>query len=169
MRVFCNVFDFQAYYMFYWRFHLERKSQSIACLLIECEHIYIYIGFWTLKLKCTQYELYGQVVFKNVRVIPGSWHAMLGGPRLWLFQWYPCPTPWWVQRSSWVFRKTRHMVIASKKRIYICMTLSCLYGFFLSCGPIQGELYDVLVKHMKVKVGMWSVLLQTYIDLTYII
>ena len=30
----------------------------------------IYIGFWTLKMKCTQYGLYGQAAFKNARVMP---------------------------------------------------------------------------------------------------
>ena len=27
------------------------------------------IGFWTLKMKCTQYGLYGQTCFKNARAI----------------------------------------------------------------------------------------------------
>jgi hypothetical protein len=30
----------------------------------------IYIGIWTLKTKSTQYGLYGQVTFKNARVMP---------------------------------------------------------------------------------------------------
>ena len=29
----------------------------------------IYIGSWTLKMKCTNYELYGQKAFKNARAI----------------------------------------------------------------------------------------------------
>ena len=29
----------------------------------------MYIGFWTLEVKCTQYELYEQATFKNARVI----------------------------------------------------------------------------------------------------
>ena len=29
----------------------------------------LYIGFWTLKMKCTQDGLYGQVAFKNARAI----------------------------------------------------------------------------------------------------
>ena len=32
----------------------------------------IYIGFWTLTTKCTQYRLYGQAAFKNPRVRPRS-------------------------------------------------------------------------------------------------
>ena len=32
----------------------------------------IYIGFWTLKTKCTQYGLYGQATFKNASVRPWS-------------------------------------------------------------------------------------------------
>ena len=41
------------------------KSQSIIYLLIGSE----YIGFWTLKMKCTQYGVYGQVAFKNANAI----------------------------------------------------------------------------------------------------
>ena len=29
----------------------------------------LYIEFWTLKMKCTRYGLYGQVAFKNARAI----------------------------------------------------------------------------------------------------
>ena len=29
----------------------------------------IYIGFWTLEMKCTQYEIYEEVTFKNARVM----------------------------------------------------------------------------------------------------
>ena len=29
----------------------------------------IYIGLWTLKMKCTQFGLYRQATFKNVRAI----------------------------------------------------------------------------------------------------
>ena len=29
----------------------------------------IYIGFWTLKMKCTQYAICGEVAFKNVRAM----------------------------------------------------------------------------------------------------
>ena len=32
----------------------------------------ICIGFWTLKMKCTQYGLYGQAAFKDARVMLGS-------------------------------------------------------------------------------------------------
>ena len=46
-------------------FTSKKKSQSIAHLLNETKHIYIYIyiGFWSLKTKCTQYGLYGQAAF----------------------------------------------------------------------------------------------------------
>ena len=27
----------------------------------------IYVGFWTLKMKCSQFELYGEATFKNAR------------------------------------------------------------------------------------------------------
>ena len=29
----------------------------------------LYIGAWTLKMKCTQYGLYGQAIIKNARAI----------------------------------------------------------------------------------------------------
>jgi hypothetical protein len=41
-------------------------------LLIYSMEVNIYIGFWTLKTKCTQYGLYGQATFKNARVMPWS-------------------------------------------------------------------------------------------------
>jgi hypothetical protein len=41
-------------------FTSKRKSQSIAYYSME---VNIYIGFWTLKMKCTQYGLYGQAAF----------------------------------------------------------------------------------------------------------
>ena len=52
-------------------FTLKMKSHYVAYLLNESEHIYIYIyiGFWTLKVKCIQYGLYGQAAFKNARAI----------------------------------------------------------------------------------------------------
>jgi hypothetical protein len=48
---------------------LKRNSQSIAYYSMEMN---TYIGFWTLKMKCTQYGLYGQMTFKNARVKPWS-------------------------------------------------------------------------------------------------
>jgi hypothetical protein len=38
-------------------------------LLIYSMEVNKYIGFWTLKMKCTQYELYGQMTFKNAKAI----------------------------------------------------------------------------------------------------
>ena len=43
-------------------------------LLINSMEVNKYIGFWTLKMKCTQYGLYGQKTFKNARVM-----LVLGG------------------------------------------------------------------------------------------
>ena len=60
-------------------FTLKMKYQSIVYLLNGSEHIYS--GFWTLKMKCTRYGLYGQVAFKNARVIlfleigQGAWSS----------------------------------------------------------------------------------------------
>ena len=45
-------------------FTLKMKSQSTAHLLNESKHV-----FWTLKMKRTQYGLYGQAAFKNARAI----------------------------------------------------------------------------------------------------
>ena len=47
-------------------FNLKRRSQSIAYLLNESEHIH---WIWTLKLKCTQYGLHEQAAFKNTRAL----------------------------------------------------------------------------------------------------
>jgi hypothetical protein len=44
-------------------------SKLITCFIDCFLYIYIYIGFWTLKMKCTQYGLYGQAAFKNARAI----------------------------------------------------------------------------------------------------
>jgi hypothetical protein len=41
-------------------------------LFIYSMEVNIYIGFWTLKMKCIQYGLYGQAALKNARVRPGS-------------------------------------------------------------------------------------------------
>ena len=49
-----------------------RASQ--VCIVTR---ICIYIGFWALTMKCTQYGLHGQVAFKNPRIKSGS-----GWPRL---------------------------------------------------------------------------------------
>ena len=45
-------------------FQKENPNQ----LLIYSMEVNIYIGFWILKTKCTQYGLYGQAAFKNARV-----------------------------------------------------------------------------------------------------
>ena len=39
-------------------------------LLIYSTEVNIYIGFWTLKIKCTLNGLYGQTTIKNARVKP---------------------------------------------------------------------------------------------------
>ena len=45
------------------------KSRSIASLLIGNAHIYVYIGFQTLKMKCAQYGICSQAPSKNARAI----------------------------------------------------------------------------------------------------
>jgi hypothetical protein len=56
--------------MFYWWFHSEKENPNQ--LLIYSMEVNMYIGFWTLKPKCTQYGLCGQATFKNAKVRPGS-------------------------------------------------------------------------------------------------
>jgi hypothetical protein len=41
-------------------------------LLVYSMEVNIYIGFWTLKPKCTQYGLYGRATFKNARIRTGQ-------------------------------------------------------------------------------------------------
>ena len=41
---------------------LKIKSQPIVCYSME---VIIYIGLWALEVKCTQYGIYEEVVFKN--------------------------------------------------------------------------------------------------------
>ena len=107
-------------------------------LIIYSMEVNLYIGFWILKMKSTQYGLYGQVYpvsgghrviaitnrhFIHAGPLEGTrvficlsiwtsnlqkckgW-ARLGGFRLGLFWWCPCPLPWWVQHLSEVFTKT---------------------------------------------------------------
>src|SRR5450631_1750901 len=47
-------------------FTLKMKSSQ---LLIYSMEVNIYIGFETLKMKCTQYGICGQVTFKNASTI----------------------------------------------------------------------------------------------------
>ena len=47
-------------------FTLKMKSSE---LLIYSREVNIYIGFETLKMKCTQYEICGQVAFKNASTL----------------------------------------------------------------------------------------------------
>jgi hypothetical protein len=54
-------------------FNSGMKSQSIAYLLIEGA---LYIGFQTLKVKCTQYGICSQAAFKNVMTM---FFSKLGG------------------------------------------------------------------------------------------
>ena len=44
----------------------KTKSQSIVYLLDGSQHRY---WIWTLKVKCTQHEICGEVAFKNTRAM----------------------------------------------------------------------------------------------------
>ena len=62
----CNedfvMLDFQVSHMLYWQFQFQNK------FLINClAEVYIYIGFWTLKVKCTQYGIFGQTALKTAK------------------------------------------------------------------------------------------------------
>ena len=58
---------------------LKMKCQSTTYLRME---VYIYIGIWTLKVKCTQYGICGKVAFKNARAMVFSksngWATIFG-------------------------------------------------------------------------------------------
>jgi hypothetical protein len=54
-------------YMLYWRFHFQ--SEIPNHVLIYSMEVNKYIGFWTLKMKCTQYGFYEQATFKNARAV----------------------------------------------------------------------------------------------------
>jgi hypothetical protein len=45
------------------------RKQNPNQLLIYSMEVSIYIEFWTLEMKCTQYGLYGQATFKNASAI----------------------------------------------------------------------------------------------------
>ena len=48
------------------RFHFKN---DLSQLLIYSMEVNIYIGFWTLEMKCTQYGICGKVAFKNARAM----------------------------------------------------------------------------------------------------
>ena len=48
-------------------FTFGMKSQFIVSLLSGSAHIYV--GLWTLKVKCTQYGICGYTTFKNARAM----------------------------------------------------------------------------------------------------
>ena len=49
-------------------FTLGMQSQANAYLQSQSAHT-VYIGFWTLVVKCTHYGFCGQVAFKNARTM----------------------------------------------------------------------------------------------------
>ena len=83
-RGFCHFLTFKLITCFIDGFTLRRKSQSIAYYSMK---VNIYIGFWTLKPKCTKYGLYGRATFKNVRV----WAAQGRGTEALAFSVLPLP------------------------------------------------------------------------------
>ena len=70
MRIF-HIFNFQAITYSIDGFIAGKKSQSIVYLQ---EEVSIYIGFWALKLRCTQWSFVVNAAFKNARPI-----FLLGG------------------------------------------------------------------------------------------
>ena len=86
--------------MLHWRFHFE-KEIPINCLIISVE-VNIYIGFWTLTLKYSQYGLYGQATFKNI------WsQARFGVGKGRVFSVLPLPATMTRVTLVGVFRETR--------------------------------------------------------------
>ena len=65
MRIFHN-FNFQVITYSIDGFIAGKKSQSIVYLQ---EEVSIYIGFWALKLRCTQWSFVVNAAFKNARPI----------------------------------------------------------------------------------------------------
>ena len=114
MRV-LSFFDFQVNYNALLTVSLQKGNPNQ--LLIYSMEVNIYIGFGTLKTKCTQYGLYGQASFKNASLglgqgwgrsrsgRPGSGYARIEGPRLWLFGCCPYLPLWHVQHSLGVFKE----------------------------------------------------------------
>ena len=46
-----------------------KNEISINFLFTQWKQLNIYIGFWTLEMKCTQYGICGEVAFKNARAL----------------------------------------------------------------------------------------------------
>ena len=63
-------------------FTFKMKSQSIAYLFNGSQHIYWI--FWTLKVKCTQYGICGEVAFKNARAMVFSKSGGVGNIFYWV-------------------------------------------------------------------------------------
>ena len=51
------------------RFFMHDTKQTPDQLLIFSMEVDMYMGLWTLKMKCTRYGLYGQAAFKSSRVM----------------------------------------------------------------------------------------------------
>ena len=79
-------------------FTSKRISQSTAYLLNGSEHIY-----WILDLENEMHSIWA-IWTSRLQECKGQ--AKVRRPRLRLFWWCPCPSPWWVQHSSGVFRET---------------------------------------------------------------
>jgi len=104
--------------MLYWHIHFKKWNPNQ--FLTYSRDVNTYIGFWTLKMKCTQYGLYGQEAFKNARIMQG-----LGDRGYDFFRWCLCPPPWRVQHSSEVFRET----LLSRGRMGMPTEHICTYPY----------------------------------------
>jgi hypothetical protein len=65
MRIF-HIFNFQVITYLIDIFIVRKKSQSIVYLE---EEVSTYIGFWALKLRCTQWSFVVNAAFKNARML----------------------------------------------------------------------------------------------------
>ena len=71
----------------------------------------IYIGFWTFKMKCTQYGICGQVAFKNARASVIFFQSQTGqakvffwyGPKIldFFMGWLPLPVSTSLEKLIW--------------------------------------------------------------------
>ena len=61
-----NFFNFQVKNILYWQFH-SKNEIPINYLFTKRKWIYIYIEFWTLKLRCIQYGYCGLGVLQECK------------------------------------------------------------------------------------------------------
>ena len=140
-------------------FTLKRKSHSIAYLFNRSEHIYIYIGFWTLKMKCSQHGLYEQATFENAKAIfifeiGRSGQRYLVRLQLKLVFLHGCPEaqdrgPQLLSTSPWKFIRGRVSTLCSN---FMLLT----YNIILWCWSWQLQHSTIWAKQFFLKTLTWA-------------